>query len=167
MSLKNTLLHPSSGKRPIFAFPFFQQKWISRTTLSNAQRSSRSSPFCTPLYQYQYLFKLLITTKAYLSVLVSTLSTLSNWNSSRPTLNFPTQIENHQNGNGTNPILRMTDEITEGVRKWTLNEMLEPADGAAKKNKKDKAMEWGRPGHLVQQELDVYVSYCNRFLSEL
>jgi len=53
----------------------------------------------------------------------------------------------------------MTDEITEGVRKWTLNEMLEPADGAAKKNKKDKAMEWGRPGHLVQQELDVYVAF--------
>jgi hypothetical protein len=54
----------------------------------------------------------------------------------------------------------MTDEITEGAKKWTLDEMLEPANGSDSNSKKDKAMSWGRPGHLIKQELDVYVSYC-------
>jgi hypothetical protein len=52
----------------------------------------------------------------------------------------------------------MTDEIIEGVKKWTLDEMLESSGDTPKKSKKDKAMNWGRPGNLTKEDLDVYVS---------
>lgn len=55
----------------------------------------------------------------------------------------------------------MTDEITEGVKKWTLDEMLESSGDSPKKSKKDKAMDWGRPGNLTKEDLDVYVSNCS------
>jgi hypothetical protein len=48
----------------------------------------------------------------------------------------------------------------EGVKQWTLDELLESSTNSpSKKNKKDKAMDWGRPGHLTKEELDVYVSF--------
>jgi len=37
--------------------------------------------------------------------------------------------------------------------------MLEPTNGSDSNSKKDKAMNWGRPGHLIKQELDVYVAF--------
>jgi hypothetical protein len=49
----------------------------------------------------------------------------------------------------------------DGVNKqWTLEELLESSavHSPSRKNKKDKAMDWGRPGHLTKEELDVYVS---------
>lgn len=56
----------------------------------------------------------------------------------------------------------MTNDNTqqEGVKQWALEELLEPpTNSPSKKNKKDKAMEWGRPGHLTKEELDVYISF--------
>lgn len=51
-------------------------------------------------------------------------------------------------------------EQQEGVKQWTLEELLEPsANSPTRKNKKDKAMDWGRPGHLTREELDVYVAF--------
>ena len=53
----------------------------------------------------------------------------------------------------------MTDDLTSSVKKWTLEEMVEPnVLGSPKKSKKTMAMEWGFPGHLTQEELAVYVS---------
>ena len=55
------------------------------------------------------------------------------------------------------------------VKKWTLEEMVEPesAEGSPKKSKKLKAIQWGFPGHLTQQELGVYVSKSScRFQEE-
>jgi len=100
--------------------------------------------------------KLILFAKAPLSAFVSILFATSNFNS---TARIPTQLESH-NQNGTYPI-RMTDGITEAVKKWTLDEMLEPSGGSPKKSKKDKAMDWGRPGHLTKEDLDVYVSNCS------
>lgn len=54
----------------------------------------------------------------------------------------------------------MTDNLTSSVKKWTLEELAEPKLlGSPKKSKKTMAMEWGFPGHLTQEELDVYVKF--------
>jgi hypothetical protein len=55
----------------------------------------------------------------------------------------------------------MTNEVAQEqeVKQWTLEELLESSTNSpGKKHKKDKAMDWGRPGHLTNEELDVYVS---------
>jgi hypothetical protein len=58
----------------------------------------------------------------------------------------------------------MTDNLTSSVKKWTLEELAEPKLlGSPKKSKKTMAMEWGFPGHLTQEELDVYVSSLRWF----
>lgn len=54
----------------------------------------------------------------------------------------------------------MTDaeaELVDGVKRWSLEDMLEPA--GANPSKKEKAMQWGFPGHMTQAEVDIYVTF--------
>lgn len=53
----------------------------------------------------------------------------------------------------------MTDEadLINGVKQWSLTEMLEPA--GASKTKKDRAIQWGFPGHMTQGEVDIFVKF--------
>lgn len=55
----------------------------------------------------------------------------------------------------------MSDNLSSSIKKWTLEEMLEPSNalGSPPKNKKDKALEWGFPGHLTQEELSTFVKF--------
>ena len=47
-------------------------------------------------------------------------------------------------------------ELINGVKQWSLEELLEPKDADPSKN--EKVMQWGFPGHMTQEEVDIYVS---------
>ena len=56
----------------------------------------------------------------------------------------------------------MTDEnqLINGVKEMAINDMLADSNPQhATLGKKEKAMAWGRPGHLTKEELNVYVSW--------
>lgn len=105
-------------------------------------------------------------------VLVLVLISNSNLNSISdidiPSSHRQQQVQNANNTHTDTPIMTDEAQLINGVAQLSLDEILGSSNPAnSKMNKKEKALAWGRPGHLTQQELDIYVSVFGAGISRI
>ncbi len=63
----------------------------------------------------------------------------------------------HQDIQGLLLNFTMTEELINEVKQWTLDDLVD-SNPDPSLSKKDKAIRWGRPGHLTPEEGEIYVS---------